>query len=37
MAVVCGSDNHMLGTIHNPDRITRSASSTIAGYVNRDS
>ena len=34
MAVVCGSDNQIFGTIHNPDRMTRSASSTIAGYVN---
>jgi hypothetical protein len=31
MGVVCGSDNHMFGTIHNPDRMTRSATSTIVG------
>ena len=32
MGVVCGSDNHMFGTIHNPDRMTRSATSTIVEF-----
>ena len=34
MGVVCGSDNHMFGTIHNPNRMTRLATSTIVGSAN---
>ena len=29
IGVVCGSDNHMFWTIHIPDRMTRSATSTL--------
>jgi hypothetical protein len=29
IGVVCGSDNHMFVTIHNPDGMTRSILSTF--------
>ena len=31
IVVVCGSDNHMFGTIHSPDWMIRSATSTNVG------
>jgi hypothetical protein len=31
IGVICGSDNHMFGAIHSPDRMTRSATSMIVG------
>jgi hypothetical protein len=31
MGVVCGSDNHMFGRIHNQDRMISPAISTIEG------